>query len=117
MTGADPADALAAERASTLERIAALTREFGGIVDATADANTDDEHDPEGATIAFERAQLAALLDQARARLVELDGALERVAGATYGRCERCGEQIAPERLEARPDARSCISCAAAARR
>ena len=59
--------ALAAERAATLDRMAALRRDFDGIVDSSALVATDDEHDPEGATIAFERAQLAALLDQARA--------------------------------------------------
>ena len=58
-------DALDAERQDTLTRITALRREFNGIVESSAGVATDDEHDPEGATIAFERAQLAALLDQA----------------------------------------------------
>ena len=59
-------DALAAERQQTLDRITAVSREFDGIVESSAGVATDDEHDPEGATIAFERAQLAALLDQDR---------------------------------------------------
>ena len=56
-----------------------MSREYAGIVAASADANADDEHDPEGATIAFERAQLGALLDQARRHLADLDLALGRV--------------------------------------
>ncbi len=106
--------ALDAERAATLDRMAALRRDFEGIVDSAALVGADDEHDPEGATIAFERAQLAALLDQAREHLADLDQALARLAGGRYGICERCGQPIAPARLAARPAARTCISCAAA---
>lgn len=106
-------DVLTRLREDALERIRSLTAEFDGVVSATADANTDDEHDPEGATIAFERSQLAALLADARARLAELDHALERVASGEYGRCETCGEPIPPARLEARPSATRCIRHAA----
>ncbi|HEY5353608.1 MAG TPA: TraR/DksA C4-type zinc finger protein [Streptosporangiaceae bacterium] len=107
-------DALAAERQDTLARITALSREFNGIVESSAGVATDDEHDPEGATIAFERAQLAALTDQAQSHLAELDEALGRLRQGRYGRCERCGRPIGAERLAARPAARTCITCAAA---
>ncbi|WP_138758203.1 TraR/DksA family transcriptional regulator [Modestobacter altitudinis] len=99
-------------RAGTLAHIAALTAEFDEVVAASASSNADDEHDPEGATIAFERQQLAALLDQARQRLADVDAALARAAAGDYGRCVECGQQIAPERLAARPQTRTCISCA-----
>jgi RNA polymerase-binding transcription factor DksA len=105
---------LASERQQTLDRITAVRREFDGIVESSVGVATDDEHDPEGATIAFERAQLAALLDQARDHLAELDDALDRLREGSYGRCERCGRPIADERLAARPAARTCITCAAA---
>jgi RNA polymerase-binding transcription factor DksA len=107
-------DALDTGRQETLDRITALRREFDGIVESSAGVATDDEHDPEGATIAFERAQLAALLDQANSHLAELDGALDRLREDRYGRCERCGRPIAAERLAARPAARTCITCATA---
>ena len=103
---------LTAERAHTLERLSALEAEFGTLVDAGTGTNIDDEHDPEGATIAFERAQVAALLEQARTRLGDLDRALDELQRDAYGRCERCGQPIAEGRLEARPDARTCIACA-----
>ena len=51
-----------------MARIAALTAELDDIVAATADANVDDEHDPEGSTIAFERARVSTLLSQGRRR-------------------------------------------------
>jgi RNA polymerase-binding transcription factor DksA len=82
---------LATERDSTLRQKASLEREFDSIVEASADVATDDEHDPEGTTIAFERAQVAALVERARARLTEFDDALERVDSGTYGICDRCG--------------------------
>jgi RNA polymerase-binding transcription factor DksA len=110
-------EVLAAERQSTTEQIGALTRDFDGIVAASADSNADDEHDPEGATIAFERSQVSALLRQAKERLEDLDRALGQLGEGTYGVCERCGNPIAPERLAARPAARTCITCAAARRR
>ncbi len=109
-------EALVARRASTTERIEALTREFTGIVEAASLGATDDEHDPEGATIAFERSQADALLSQAHRDLAELDAADGRLTAGTYGVCVRCGKAIAPERLQVRPAASTCIRCAAAAR-
>lgn len=105
---------LAEERSRTKDQIAALERDFEAMVDASALVATDDEHDPEGSTIAFERAQVAALLNQARRHLAELDEAVERLRSGTYGTCERCGQPIAAERLGARPAARTCLACAAA---
>jgi DnaK suppressor protein len=107
-----PHDLLTADRASTEERLARLRDDFSGVVDATRDANTDDEHDPEGHTIAYERSQTVALVRQAESHLVEIDAALGRVEAGSYGTCETCGGSIAPARLEARPTARTCISCA-----
>ena len=41
--------------------------------------------------------------------------ALARIEDGTYGECVRCGEDIAPARLDARPEAALCINCARAA--
>ena len=38
--------------------------------------------------------------------------ALARIEDGTYGECVRCGEDIAPARLDARPEAALCINCA-----
>jgi DnaK suppressor protein len=103
---------LAAERAGTLKRVAGLEREFGGIVESARAGNADDEHDPEGATIAFERQHVAALLEQARDHLAAVDAALRRLDEGSYGICERCGRPIAAGRLVARPTAAMCVSCA-----
>ncbi len=106
-------DRLAADRAATTQRLAALARDFDGLVESASQANTDDEHDPEGATIAFERQHVAAMISQARDRLAEIDAALARLDDGSYGVCERCGQPIGDERLAARPAATTCVRCAA----
>jgi DnaK suppressor protein len=108
---------LEAERAQTLRRLANLSDDFDAVVAATRDSNVDDEHDPEGATIAFERSQVGALIRQARLHLVEIDAAVERLDAGTYGTCEGCAEPIGEARLAARPVARTCITCAVSRRR
>ena len=101
---------LAAERARTEDRLAALRADFAGIVAASESSNADDEHDPEGATIAFERSQVDALIRAAERQLDEVDAAVERVRSGTYGVCSVCEEPIAPGRLEARPTTQTCIA-------
>ncbi|AEV84497.1 DnaK-like suppressor protein [Actinoplanes sp. SE50] len=91
---------------------ATLAGDLDALFAASRDSNADDEHDPEGATIGFERAQLTALLTAARQRIAEVDDALARVDAGGYGVCEGCGRPIAAERLAVRPFARHCISCA-----
>jgi RNA polymerase-binding protein DksA len=105
---------LEAERQQALRRLSALTGDFDDVVAASRDANADDEHDPEGATIAFERSQVATLLLHVQGQLAEVEAAIARLAAGTYGICEQCGQPIATARLEARPTARTCMDCASA---
>jgi DnaK suppressor protein len=112
-TGADAREALLAERARAVRRAGALEREFAQLADAASAGGTDDEHDPEGATLAFERQHTAALLDQARAQVAGIDTALERLEAGRYGVCDRCGQPIGADRLAARPAAVTCVRCAA----
>ena len=44
--------------------------------------------------------------------IVSVTRALTRIEDGTYGQCVRCGEEIARERLKARPEAALCIACA-----
>lgn len=120
MTGSNLAGAesrLEVERAETAARLAALQHGFEGVVTASENSNADDEHDPEGSTIAYERSQLTALVAQARTHLGDIDRARQRIAQGDYGQCEACGRDIPIERLEARPTASTCITCAATPRR
>jgi RNA polymerase-binding transcription factor DksA len=103
---------LDAERRRALELLHELRGDFASVVDASRDSNADDEHDPEGATIAFERQQVDALIRRSLERIDEVGEALRRVDVGTYGVCARCARPIDPARLEARPTARSCVHCA-----
>ena len=109
-------DALISDRARAAAQVASLEEQWASLVAASEDSNADDEHDPEGATIGFERAQLTALLAAARARVVALDEALARLEEGTYGVCLRCGRDIGAERLAALPATRRCVACASAGR-
>ncbi|WP_433065266.1 TraR/DksA family transcriptional regulator [Dactylosporangium sp. CS-033363] len=109
-------DSLRAElrrlRAEAAAEVLALESDLRAVFEASRESNADDEHDPEGSTIAYERAQLTAVLDATRRRLADLDDALARVDAGTYGVCTRCGRPIPAERLLARPSARTCVTCA-----
>ena len=106
------AELLAAERVGTLQRLSGLERELAGIIESSSSAATDDEHDPEGATLAFERQHTAALAGQARQHLAQIDAAVARLADGSYSVCESCGQPIGAARLAARPVTTTCISCA-----
>ena len=108
----DWATRLAAERLATTERVSALEGQVAALAELQALTTHDDEHDPEGVTIGFERAQPQGLLAGARHDLGALDRAADRIAAGTYGECRRCGERIAAERLEALPAAETCVECA-----
>jgi DnaK suppressor protein len=103
---------LEAKRDAATRLETTLRQQLDAMVEASRDDNADDEHDPEGSTIAFERQQLASVLERTRRSRSDAQHALDQLAAGTYGTCEECGRPIAPERLEARPDARLCIECA-----
>jgi DnaK suppressor protein len=104
---------LIADRERTADLISSLSGNIASMVEASRLTAADDEHDPEGSTIAFERSQASTLLAAAREHLTDVDAALARIAAGNYGHCERCGQEIARDRLLARPTARTCIGCAA----
>jgi len=99
-------------RAATVRRAAGLVSSFDDIVEATTDVATDDEHDPEGHTIAWERQQIAALIEETSVTLAEIEAAEQRLEDGRYGTCTICGLEIAAERLEALPATPTCLGCA-----
>jgi RNA polymerase-binding transcription factor DksA len=104
------------ERQLKLALLPALRADIDAANSARQGANVDDEHDPEGATIAFELSQASALLNLSSASLDQVEAALARIAAGTYGSCAVCGRPIAEGRLEARPWTPYCIEHAAAGR-
>ena len=103
---------LESDRERTRILIDTVSGDLDAFVSARRDTATDDENDPEGPTLAFERSQSSAILDQSRQHVDEIDAALIRMDGGAYGLCTTCGQGIALGRLQARPQAALCIACA-----
>lgn len=100
------------ERRLALEQIAETAAQLEEIIQSSQFVATDDEHDPDGSTVAFERSKLSSMLSHSRTRLAEVMLAIERLEGGTYGICEECNCSIPVDRLMARPAARHCVVCA-----
>lgn len=98
-------DAATARVAAMDESLAELRADRRGDV-------ADDEHDPEGVTLSGEWARAVALEEAARREIAEIDEAVRRWEGGTYGVCVDCGRGIPIARLRARPFATRCVSCA-----
>jgi len=104
--------ALVAELERTQEQVLSLSAQFDDIVVAAEMSNVDDEHDPEGTTIAFERAQVSSLHSQAVRDVAALRQNLADLDDKGFGACEQCGGPIGFERLVALPATRLCVQCA-----
>ena len=62
-----------------------------------------------------ERSEVLMLVEELKSMYVEVVAALKRIEDGSYGLCERCGQPIPAERLEALPTARLCVTCKQAA--
>ncbi len=60
---------------------------------------------------AYNREFMFSLSHNEREMLLQIEQALERIEGGSYGVCANCGGEIAPKRLTAVPWARFCIDC------
>lgn len=77
------------------------------------------DYDPnfaDSSQVTAERGEHDALVQKLVSGLQEVEHALEKFGTDRFGICEGCGRPIAEARLEARPEARLCIDCAAANR-
>jgi RNA polymerase-binding transcription factor DksA len=93
------------ERASLARQLAELG--YGDTGSLNYDSNFADT-----SQVTAERGEAEALAGELKEALAEVEGALERVENGTYGQCARCGQPISPARLEAKPAAQLCITCA-----
>jgi DnaK suppressor protein len=110
----DLPEALVAELAESRRRLAHLTGDLDDIFDFQQGSPPDDEHDIEGSSVGFERARVTALLRSERAHLEALEQAVAKVRAGSYGTCERCGHDIATDRLDALPAVTTCVTCVGA---
>jgi DnaK suppressor protein len=99
--------ALAQKRAALEAQLAVLTAapaDLGGI--------SFGKRVGEGTSIAVERLSQIAAHDRIQATLSEIGRAEAKLDEGSYGRCDRCEQPIAADRLEAMPWATMCIRCA-----
>ena len=75
------------------------------------DEDGNDSHMADSASETLDREMELSIGDNADHLLGSIDSALARIVEGTYGKCERCGQPIAPDRLEALPWATKCIEC------
>ncbi|MCK5242729.1 TraR/DksA C4-type zinc finger protein [bacterium] len=98
---------LLAQKATLLEKVK-------NSVDMNKESSSDEVRDTaDFASDYYERELAMGLSETERVRLQEVEDALERIDKGKYGKCEECGSQIAPQRLEALPFAKLCIECKA----
>jgi DnaK suppressor protein len=98
------------ERQRVVDAIENLhTENPGSIGEETDEPTFQDNHLGDIATVTFDREMATTLEDNATHVLTEINAALARIDDGSYGRCERCGQAIARERLEALPWATLCI--------
>ncbi len=77
------------------------------------------DYDPnfaDSSQVSAERGEHDTLVNELVGQLAEVDHALTKFESGGYGHCEKCSRPIGDARLEARPEARLCIDCAAARR-
>ncbi len=83
--------------------------------DASGDISAFTSHPADISTESDEREKVASLITRETLSLKELDAALERIRDASYGKCDTCGGDIPPARLQALPFATLCVKCQAEA--
>ena len=52
-------------------------------------------------------------IDMLQKRLGDIEDALDKISDGEYGKCEKCGQEIENQLLEADPESRLCKSCKA----
>ncbi|MFC7430868.1 MULTISPECIES: TraR/DksA C4-type zinc finger protein [unclassified Agrococcus] len=107
------ADRIAEERIAARSRLAGLEQQLVELRALRRGESDDDEHDPDGVPLSEEWSRLEGLREAAVATLADLDAAAESLASGEAPRCTRCGATIPAARLQVRPQARTCVACAA----
>jgi RNA polymerase-binding protein DksA len=98
------------ERQRVLDAIENIHSENpSSLGEETEEPTFQDNHLGDVATATFDREMASTLEENSTHVLGEIDAALARIEEGTYGVCERCGEPIGDERLDALPWAKLCI--------
>jgi DnaK suppressor protein len=99
------------DKAQVMERLELLKAD-GDSAGETREGSPFGKREEE-ATEAFELEKRMAMERNLRDSLAEISRALAKFDTGEYGKCENCGKEIEPDRLEARPQAGLCMRCKA----
>jgi DnaK suppressor protein len=96
-------EALQSKLAEMEKRLSAVTRDITKTLPSDfAEQATERENDD----------VLEEIAKETKLSIANLKSALQRIDDDNYGRCGKCGEDIAPARLDALPESTMCVSCA-----
>jgi DnaK suppressor protein len=113
--GIQPTDARAGDLRTVLDdkrtELLARIAQFGASDPAETANLSFGKRIGDGTTYAVERMTGAYQARTLYETVKEIDQALERLDGGSYGRCAVCGEAIPDERLAALPWAEMCVPC------
>lgn len=104
--------ALVADREALVGQALSLANSERELTAARMSPEERTRNEGDGDQLAVERDLVAQLGEKSQAWLAEVDGALARMDAGTFGSCGGCGEPIAVERLEVRPQSAMCVPCA-----
>lgn len=82
-----------------------------GMHDELSELSLYDNHPADIASELFEREKDLGLKVGDKARILDINTALEAIQNGTYGNCQHCQMKIPDERLEAYPSSILCVSC------
>lgn len=91
--------------------LSSVAREGVSLRENTGELSVVDNHPADTGSELFERSKDLALYDRHLKKIVEIDGAFERMARGTFGYCLFCGEAIPEQRLQVVPYASYCTGC------
>ena len=83
----------------------------GDVDDGELSSAAGDQHLADHASEMLDREVDESLEENAELLVRDIDQALRKIDDGTYGKCERCGQDIPEERLDAVPYASLCVSC------
>lgn len=106
-------------RVALVAQRATLTQEADDLNAGTFDTSQSelsgevafDEEYADAGTFTFERERDLSLGNNIRDLIDKIDMALQKIERGTYGICERCGDPIPKERLQALPYSVLCLRC------
>ena len=104
---------LEAEQARLAAEVEEMEEEGREALSDASGENNYRDHMADQGTATFNRELDMTLEENARDALAAVSGALKRMDEGTYGQCQRCGAEIAVDRLRAVPAATLCITCKA----